>query len=393
MGDNKNKKLKVVYVADQSEHGGASEALLEIACGLRDLELVDPIVMTAFNGALEGRLREKSIPFVRTMHRQFAYDLPGVGYQKCFFKALRPIYIILYRICNRYAIYRAEKYIDWNTVDLVHTNVNRNDIGGIMAKKHGIPHIWHLREHSQNHFELKFNRRNPMEYMNKLTTCFIAISDSVKCEWIKNGINPNKVFRLYDGNDFQRFKMHQFRHDKTLKIVVAGAICPAKGQWMLLEALQMLPKEICDNLIVDFYGDGSKSYIKTLKKYCKHNKFNFVNFYSYRKMNDILEQYDVGVNCSKNEGFGRTTVEYMATGLCTVALDSGATPELIKNGEEGFLFASVSELSNLLKELYYDRDKLSRIAQSGLIKSERCFNLNDYLHNIYSLYVRLIEVK
>ena len=69
---NKNKKLRVVYVADQSVNGGASEALLEIVCGLRDLGLVDPVVMTAFNGAIEERLKEKNIPFVRTFHRQFA---------------------------------------------------------------------------------------------------------------------------------------------------------------------------------------------------------------------------------------------------------------------------------------------------------------------------------
>ena len=390
---NENKKLRVVYVADQSLNGGASEALLEIVCGLRDLGLVDPIVMTAFNGALEKRLQEKKIQFVRTGHRQFVYDLPGVGYEKVFFKCLRPVYIILYRLFNLYAIFKADREIDWKNVDLVHTNVNRNDIGGIMAKKYGIPHIWHIREHGNKDFELKFNRKNPIQYMKKLTTEFIAISDSVANEWINKGIDANKITLIYDGDDLERFKTHRFRQDTILKIVMMGAICPAKGQILLLEAIIKLPKEIREHVSVDFYGSGSRKYINSLKNYCTMHDLSLINFHDYTNMEDILGLYDIGVNCSQNEGFGRVTVEYMATGLCTVAFASGATPELIKNEVDGILFKSSSELSNIIKELYLNRERMETIARNGMETAKKRFNINDYLREIYSLYMRAKENK
>lgn len=387
---NKNKKLRVVYVADQSVNGGASEALLEIVCGLRDLGLVDPVVMTAFNGAIEERLKEKNIPFVRTFHRQFAYDLPGIGFEKNIFKCLRPIYYILYKICNIVAISRAEIKINWNEVDLVHTNVNRNDIGGILAKKHNIPHIWHLREHGNKDFELRFNKIYPFRYMNLLTTKFIAISDSVAKEWINKGIDANKIVKIYNGNNLTRFKEHIFQHDEKLKIVMMGAICPAKGQNILLEAVSLLPQYVRNNIIIDFYGNGSRKYIDSLKKYCLINGMTSVSFNQYSNMNDILGLYDIGVNCSKNEGFGRATVEYMATGLCTLAFNSGATPELIMNEEDGFLFKSSTELCEIIKELYLDRDKLEKITRNGMKTAKKRFNINDYLYNIYSLYISAI---
>ena len=36
--------------------------------------------------------------------------------------------------------------IDFSTIDIVHSNTNRQDIGAFIARKHNIKHVWHVRE-------------------------------------------------------------------------------------------------------------------------------------------------------------------------------------------------------------------------------------------------------
>lgn len=70
-------------------------------------------------------------------------------------------------------------------------------------------------------------------------------------------------------------------------------------------------------LKIDFYGNGSKRYIKFLKHKLDEyqlDKIVTLNNYDtniYKKLNI----YDIGCTCSKAEGFGRVTVEYMLSGL------------------------------------------------------------------------------
>ncbi|MFV1958819.1 MAG: GNAT family N-acetyltransferase [Planctomycetota bacterium] len=53
----------------------------------------------------------------------------------------------------------------------------------------------------------------------------------------------------------------------------------------------------------------------------------------------LLLHLDVGVLCSESEGLSNALLEYMACGLPIVATNVGGTPELVEEGENGFLYA------------------------------------------------------
>lgn len=51
----------------------------------------------------------------------------------------------------------------------------------------------------------------------------------------------------------------------------------------------------------------------------------------------LIKEFDVGVITSETEGFSNAIIEYMACGVPVVVTNSGGNPELVTEGENGFL--------------------------------------------------------
>jgi glycosyltransferase involved in cell wall biosynthesis len=48
--------------------------------------------------------------------------------------------------------------------------------------------------------------------------------------------------------------------------------------------------------------------------------------------------FDIGINCSKNEGLSNAIMEYMAYGVASIVSEAGGNTELIKNEINGLTF-------------------------------------------------------
>ena len=346
-----NRPLRILFIADQYSFGGAADALLESIVCMKEKYGVEAIVATAYNNALSKQLDERGIAYICAGHRQFAYNLPlSSNKRNILFRVLRAI---RYWLADIKALTMIESRLDMTQFDLVYSNVNRNDIGGILARRHNIPHVWHLREKTEGHFELAFNRLHPFSYMNKIADYFIAISQTVMADWVNRGVDATKIHVIYDGADIQKIKKRtcQFLPDDfTLRIICVGQVTPEKGQEILIRALGKLK---CDNFDLDIYGNCADEYLSYLKGLAKEGAIEkHVHFKGFSNMiPEILHNYDVGVNPSKGEGFGRVTVEYMAAALFTLAQQEGVGLELIHHGEDGYLFENENDLSICLENI------------------------------------------
>ena len=54
---------------------------------------------------------------------------------------------------------------------------------------------------------------------------------------------------------------------------------------------------------------------------------------------------DIALVCSRAEAFGRVTIEAMKYGLPVIAANTGASPEIIKDGETGLLYEYGNQVS------------------------------------------------
>lgn len=382
--------MKVLYVADQYKTGGAADALIELV-KLAKKNGLDVLVVTGHNNEMGERLFAEGIEYVYCGYNQFSMAKPASMKWRLIRTLLKPYYLFRYRSTNKKALQIASENIDFNEIDIIHSNVNRVDFGAILSKKYNKPHVWHLRECPSGHFELSFLCSYPNGYMNENAMKFVAISRFVKDEWVKFGLDEDKIDVIYDGVDLSEIdEKTDSGNGDGFKIACIGQITPQKGQELIIDAFNEMD-DINVPVTVDFWGSGDSEYVEKLKKkvYLKKNiSVNFLGFDPAVK--NKLKDYDIGINSSTNEGFGRTTVEYMAAGLCTLVLNNGGNKELVVNGKNGLCFNDKNELKRIITMLINRPEMIGEIAKNGRTWALNTMDMNNNIQSFIDFYKRCI---
>ena len=107
---------------------------------------------------------------------------------------------------------------------------------------------------------------------------------------------------------------------------------------------------------------------------------------------EILKASDLFIFPSRSEGAGAALIEAMATGLPCIATDTGGIPEVLVNGENGFLFQreNSDELAEKIISVISDSElqtQLSKTAQQNLQK----FSIEIYVESLFSHYQGLLK--
>ncbi|HGQ1451692.1 TPA: glycosyltransferase family 4 protein, partial [Streptococcus pneumoniae] len=160
-----------------------------------------------------------------------------------------------------------------------------------------------------------------------------------------------------------------------------------KGQELFLSYFLKLPKEIQMQYTLTFYGSGKSKYIKKLQKMSQHLCSDQVKFHSYiDNLTELLPNYDIGINFSTTEGFGRVIVEYLANGLCVVASKNGASPELITE-EVGFLIDkdNQDEFIQLFTKLSIEKNKIRQMGNKAIEHAQK-FSIDQHTREIINVY-------
>ena len=124
-------------------------------------------------------------------------------------------------------------------------------------------------------------------------------------------------------------------------IGLPGRIDSQKGQLLLLNAFLELKTE---NKHIVFMGNETlnetSEYNRLLNEYIElHDLKTCVHFISNQKnMTHFYSAIDIMVMASKSETFGMVTLEALSFGIPVIGSNSGGTPELLANGDFGYLF-------------------------------------------------------
>ena len=379
--------MKILYV----DQGGAALALYDLIKELKDnYDDIVPIVVTGKKNGLNKMLEEIGVENYSAQYKNFmsSYKKPEWIY--------RVMLNVRYKMGQYCAIKRLEKIIDFSEIDIIHSNLNRIDIGAILAQKYKIPHIWHIREHGDgSDFKLTSVMRNPIRYMNSFNSYTIMISNSVEKVWELKGLNNKKMRLIYDGVRTELYNIETKQDNRNLKMIFMGGYDKNKGQEDLIDALKTLPEDLKRLIQIDFFGNGSEKYIKYLKNKIYENgleKVMKINSYQHDIWKHISD-YDIGLNCSHGEGFGRVTVEYMMAGLCPIASDRGATPEIIENGITGIIYDSSSseELKNSIIWALNNRKAIRKMGIDASEFAKKEFSMSKHAREIRELYYEVIK--
>lgn len=386
--------MKVLFITDPSTVGGATRSLVDVTSKLKENK-VDCTVCTGISNDLNEELSLLGIENYALGHKAAMVVLPKAQWKK-------PLKYILdyiaYRISTCLAINKINKLIDLNSVDIIHTNSARNDIGCYISKKYNIPHIIHLREFGQEDFDCVLLKHNYYDFLTRYSKRFIAISNAVRSSWIQKGIDERKIDVIYNGvayEDISVSSQNEMKDSLELHCIIAGGICEAKGQMECVEAIHLLPDSIRRNVFLDIVGWGDSEYITSIKgKIYEYQLEDRVHFLGVQQsIHPFLRNYQIGLMCSRSEGFGRVTAEYMFAGLGIIASNAGANPEIIHDGVNGLLYnlASVEDLSKKIQKFYLDRDFMVKCGVQAMADAKSKYTIEKNVSGIIECYNKIME--
>jgi len=119
----------------------------------------------------------------------------------------------------------------------------------------------------------------------------------------------------------------------------------------------------------------------------------FTGKLSFKDLQHFMRAVSVTCAFSRNEGYGLTVLEAMASGTPVVATKAGAWPDIIENGKDGFLLdiadskAMVEKVSLLLRDKnLQDKfiDAAYRKVKAQYSASNEASGLVDYYRHIQS---------
>ena len=233
----------------------------------------------------------------------------------------------------------------------------------------------------------------------------LAISRAAKKEVYEQVGFNNKVSIVDVPVQLERFnisrKSSEVRDEFNLLesdyvITAVGHFIEVKGWDIAVPAFA----QVCENIPnAKLLLVGKKTSDSYYQKICDQIKYfdlkdNVIFAGNRSDIPDILAASDLFILPSRSEGTPAALIEAMASGLPCIATNAGGIPEVITNGDNGYLFEkeNVGELADKIKSVALNSDlKIQFItnAQKDLHK----FSIERYVDNVFNHYQDLLAIK
>ncbi len=144
------------------------------------------------------------------------------------------------------------------------------------------------------------------------------------------------------GIDIETYKPSDQKKSDAIDIGVFGRIRPSKGIDLLIDASIPILKnhphatlKICGETTPKFqsYLDAQKQKIAIARL---NNQVKFLGKVSFSALPDLYRSMDIVCAVSRNEGYGLTPLEAMASGVAVLTSEAGAWKDIVENGVHGF---------------------------------------------------------
>lgn len=222
--------------------------------------------------------------------------------------------------------------------------------------------------------------RNALDFRRVL-----CVSDYLRRRIVAEAEIPAAKTRVvHNGIDLDDFRQRPLpAPGDPLKILYAGRFSPDKGVHTILESLSHLqPDDLPPGSGVTLVGSGAPAYEARLKALAATlpdpDLVTFRGFVPRTEMPAILHDHNVLVFSSIwPEPLARMVQEAMAVGLIVVGTETGGTPEILFDGENGLTFPAgdAAVLAEKLRWLAHHADQLPTLAGTARQTVERRFTL------------------
>lgn len=224
------------------------------------------------------------------------------------------------------------------------------------------------------------------EICHKLSNLIIVPSKSTM-DWLGVQKYANKVrfaIAIINTRFFSDFKVQKSYVNRKEVIGYVGSFSKSKGILNLLESIQLIVNRLKDKAPkFILIGDGPllKNSPKKRRKYSLSKNVILTGYVPYADLPKHYNKMKLLVLPSYTEGLPSVVLEAMACGTPVLATPVGAIPDIIKNGETGFLLESndPKHITDKIIELLSKPELLEKVSKNAYEHVRRNFSFKETL--------------
>lgn len=383
--------IRVLHVITRMIVGGAQENTLLSVEGLDRLPGYDVTLCSGIDNGPEGELLTRARETTRLV------VLPEL----CRNVDPRADLVALWKL---YRLMKEGRY------QIVHTHSSKAGVlGRIAARMAGVPIVVHTL-HSLVFHDYQPWLVNRLWWAIKkvcapLTDHFISVSDIIVQKAIAAGVaRPEKFTTIYSGMELDWY-LHG-PHDgakvrRELGIapdaLVVGKIArlfPLKGHDQLLDAA---PEIVRRHPQVRFLLVGDGILQEHLRERARRagilDNFVFAGLVERERIPEMIAAMDLVVHTSLREGLARVLPQALAMGKPCVSFDIDGAPEVVIDGQTGFLTAPEDSagLADAIARLVADPELRRRMGEAGRRRVDPDFRAETMVRRIAEIYDMLLD--
>ena len=203
---------------------------------------------------------------------------------------------------------------------------------GFVAMVLGVPYIVSLRGSDVPFYNARFKLLDTLVFKRlskkiwRNARAVVANSQSLK-DLAQQSAPEQDISVIYNGVDATYFAPADTKHaQQNLTLISTGRLIERKGYRYLIEALAGL-----ENVHLTLVGDGNVRHELEQLAQDKKVAVTFRGKQDKEQVRNLLQQADLFVLPSLNEGMSNSVLEAMACGLPVIVTDTGGSGELVRN--------------------------------------------------------------
>lgn len=228
--------------------------------------------------------------------------------------------------------------------------------------------IYHIHGAEYHLFYGESNRpmRTLIRHMIAASDAVIVLSQQWK-EFFEKNFTPQKIFVLNNIVEYPKPARVLEKSDK-LSFLFLGRIGERKGIFDLLNTIKTHKEELKGKILLRIGGDGE---IERLQNFIKYNALEdliqYDGWIGGQKKIEILNESDVYILPSYNEGLPISILEAMSYKMPVITTSVGGIPEVVKDHKNGLLVEPGDQegIYNAIKFFMNNKDTLTAFGEKS----------------------------
>jgi glycosyltransferase involved in cell wall biosynthesis len=248
--------------------------------------------------------------------------------------------------------------------------------------------------------DFRFKRNAFSRWKYRQVDAFLCASDAIRALVVADGIEDARAITVHEGIDLEHVdavppadaRAEYWLPRGAPLVGNIGALVPHKGQRYLIEAAPLVLQEVPDARFLVF-GEGELR--QPLEQSIRRQGLEkHVMLPGFRPdVLSFLKAFDVFVMSSITEGLGTSLLDAMACRTAIVATHAGGIPEVVAEGETGFLVPvrDAAALADRIVRLLRRPELRAAFGEAGRRRVEARFSVDRMVEATLRAYARVAD--